>query len=161
MASKKSCTTPLKTPKKTERIFFSPSGTCFCICCQKITPPKRRSCLLKDGNLSTAGQLVDSVIKIVEKTDFQIICEVCLKKFRNNEKKKIDLLTQVSTGRKESEIFLRWRFRRGWKQSTTDTASTASVLRPARRKKLFEENHVETHFPVHPLTDKCTDVRIL
>ena len=64
--------TPSRTPKKTERISFSPSGDFICICCQKVTLTKRRICPWKDGNLSSAGQLLQSVIPLpIQQTDFQ------------------------------------------------------------------------------------------
>ena len=61
-----------KTPRKTEKIFCSPSGNYHCIYCQKVTPAKRRICLWKDGKLFSSGQIVDFVIKdLAQKTDFR------------------------------------------------------------------------------------------
>ena len=150
--------TPSRTPKKTERIFFSPSGSFICICCQKVTLTKRRICLWKDGNLSSAGQLIQSIIPVIQQTDFQVICELCLKKFKSHEKKRKELLTKVTNGREESERFVRRKFKRGLKPTSSTTTNN--------RKKLFKDNDNVNNVnddaePLDSTTEECVDVRIL
>ena len=135
-----------KTPRKTENIFFSPSGNYYCICCQKVTPVKRRICLWKDGKLSSNGEIVDFVIKdLAQKTDFQVICELCLKKFRSHEAKRNELLVKVRNGRKINR-----KFKRGFKSSASSSSTPSTSSSPLvlhnneRRKKLFKEEEFST-----------------
>ena len=140
--------TPTKTPKKNIKNFFSPSGENICICCQNDVIPKRKIHLWNGDVLTSAGLSIECASGlIISTTEFQIVCEGCLKKCQTMCKKKELLRSQITNGRQDAQKFVRRKFKRGTKKDGNEEDTTS---KKNRRKELFE--------PLVPLVSKKVSV---